>query len=117
MARSMSLSSPSLAPGAISPLANHCARLILSRSGYTALSVHGKGLLNPILPPSDELTSTFPLRIASYYDVNVDGEFIRDVAWYYPETKEKANHIKNYVAFYKVAFTPSLCLNFPMTVD
>lgn len=24
---------------------------------------------------------------------------LKDAAWYYPETFEKANHIKNYVAF------------------
>ena len=60
MARSMSLSSPSLAPGAISPLAHYCARLILSRSGYTALSVHGKGPPSPIPPPFDKLTATSP---------------------------------------------------------
>lgn len=24
---------------------------------------------------------------------------LKDAAWYYPETLEKANHIKNYVAF------------------
>ncbi|KFY19612.1 hypothetical protein V491_04332 [Pseudogymnoascus sp. VKM F-3775] len=26
---------------------------------------------------------------------------LKDAAWYYPQTFEKANHIKNYVAFYK----------------
>ncbi|KAF9643385.1 DUF427-domain-containing protein [Thelephora ganbajun] len=38
---------------------------------------------------------------AAYYDATVDGESIQDIAWYYPEPKEKAKHIKNYVAFYK----------------
>lgn len=37
---------------------------------------------------------------ASYYHVEVDGETNKDAAWYYPEPKEKANHIKNYVAFW-----------------
>ncbi|EIM85858.1 DUF427-domain-containing protein [Stereum hirsutum FP-91666 SS1] len=38
---------------------------------------------------------------ASYYNANVDGKEINDIAWYYPNTKEKAMNIKNYVAFYK----------------
>ena len=32
---------------------------------------------------------------------NEAGKQIKDAAWYYPETKEKAKHIENYVAFYK----------------
>lgn len=39
--------------------------------------------------------------IASYYNFGNEGNVVKDVAWYYPETKEKANEIKNYVAFYK----------------
>ncbi|KAG8895830.1 hypothetical protein FRB99_000321 [Tulasnella sp. 403] len=39
---------------------------------------------------------------ASYYNVKrSDGTIIQDAAWYYPNTYEKANHIRNYVAFYK----------------
>lgn len=38
---------------------------------------------------------------ASYYDVVVNGEVNRDAAWYYSETKEAANNIKGYVAFWK----------------
>jgi uncharacterized protein (DUF427 family) len=38
---------------------------------------------------------------ASYYDVVVNGEINKDAAWYYPETKEAAANIKNYVAFWK----------------
>ena len=37
---------------------------------------------------------------ASYYNVTVDGEVNSAAAWYYPETFEKANHIKGYVAFW-----------------
>ena len=39
--------------------------------------------------------------IASYYDVVVDGKINKDAAWYYPETKEAAKHIRGYVAFWK----------------
>jgi uncharacterized protein (DUF427 family) len=38
---------------------------------------------------------------ASYYDVVVGGEINKDAAWYYPETKEAADNIKGYVAFWK----------------
>lgn len=37
---------------------------------------------------------------ASYYDVVVGDEVNRDAAWYYPETKEAANHVRGYVAFW-----------------
>ncbi|TFK80886.1 DUF427-domain-containing protein [Polyporus arcularius HHB13444] len=40
--------------------------------------------------------------VASYYNATIGGKTeVNDVAWYYPETKEKANNIKGYVAFYK----------------
>jgi len=38
---------------------------------------------------------------ASYYDIVVDGETNKDAAWYYPEPKEDAKMIKDYVAFWK----------------
>ena len=38
---------------------------------------------------------------ASYYEVAVAGEVNKDAAWYYPEPKEAAGQIKNYVAFWK----------------
>ncbi|WKN29658.1 DUF427 domain-containing protein [Porifericola rhodea] len=37
---------------------------------------------------------------ASYYHIEVEGKEAKDAAWYYPEPKEKAQHIKSYVAFY-----------------
>lgn len=38
--------------------------------------------------------------LASYYDVVVDGKVNKDAAWYYPEPKEAAHQIKDYVAFW-----------------
>ena len=38
---------------------------------------------------------------ASYYNVAVNGEVNKDAAWYYPDTKEAAKNIENYVAFWK----------------
>ena len=37
--------------------------------------------------------------VASYYDIEVNGEVNKDGAWYYPIPKEAAKHIKDYVAF------------------
>ena len=38
---------------------------------------------------------------ASYYSIDVNGDVNNDAAWYYPEPKEAAKEIKNYVAFWK----------------
>lgn len=36
---------------------------------------------------------------ASYYNITVDGNTVKDAAWYYPSPKEKATNIKDHVAF------------------
>ena len=38
--------------------------------------------------------------VASYYNIMVKEDVNKDAAWFYPETKEKAQEIKNYVAFW-----------------
>jgi uncharacterized protein (DUF427 family) len=38
---------------------------------------------------------------ASYYDVVVNDTVNEDAAWYYPEPKEAAQQIKDFVAFWK----------------
>lgn len=38
---------------------------------------------------------------ASYYSLNVDGKENRDAVWYYPEAKDAAKGIENYVAFWR----------------
>ena len=40
---------------------------------------------------------------ASYYTIEVNGKTLDNAAWYYPQTKEKAAHIKDYVAFCEFA--------------
>ncbi|BGO89093.1 hypothetical protein NBRC10512_003838 [Rhodotorula toruloides] len=39
--------------------------------------------------------------VASYYNADVNGKKVSDVAWYYPQAKDKAKDIEGYVAFYK----------------
>lgn len=38
---------------------------------------------------------------ASYYDVVVEDQTNKDAAWYYPQPKEAAGQIKDYIAFWK----------------
>lgn len=37
---------------------------------------------------------------AAYYSLDVNGESVKDVAWYYPAPKDAAKQIKDHVAFY-----------------
>jgi uncharacterized protein (DUF427 family) len=39
--------------------------------------------------------------VASYYTLNVAGVENKDAAWFYPQPKEAAKNITNYVAFWK----------------
>lgn len=49
-----------------------------------------------------ETHTTCPWKgVASYYSIEVNGETNTDAAWYYPETKDAAKQIENYVAFWK----------------
>ncbi len=49
-----------------------------------------------------ESHSTCPWKgLASYYDVVVGDEVNKDAAWHYPQPKEGATHLKDYVAFWK----------------
>lgn len=50
---------------------------------------------------SNTHTNCFWKGEASYYTVVVDGQENKDAAWYYPNPKEKAKNIENYVAFWK----------------
>ncbi|HTI13151.1 MAG TPA: DUF427 domain-containing protein [Dictyobacter sp.] len=38
---------------------------------------------------------------ASYYTIEVNGEQNKDAAWFYPEPKDAAKQITNYVAFWR----------------
>lgn len=53
------------------------------------------------LKPSETHTVCGWKGTASYYDVVASGETNKDAAWYYPEAKEDAKEIENYVAFWK----------------
>ena len=52
---------------------------------------------------TDSTTSTVCVwkGTARYFDVVVDEAINPDAAWYYPDTKPAASHIKNHVAFWR----------------
>ncbi|HRF96338.1 MAG TPA: DUF427 domain-containing protein [Aggregatilineales bacterium] len=51
---------------------------------------------------TSETHTTCPWKgLASYYTIEVDGKTNPDAAWYYPNTKEAAKHVKGRVAFWK----------------
>lgn len=39
--------------------------------------------------------------VASYYDIQVEGQVNRGGAWYYPDPSPAAEKIRNYVAFWR----------------
>ena len=39
--------------------------------------------------------------MANYYKIVIGEKVEKDAAWYYPEPKEAAKEIKDYVAFYE----------------
>jgi uncharacterized protein (DUF427 family) len=54
-----------------------------------------------LLRPSDT-TSFCPWKgTAHYHSLNVDGAENRDAAWFYPDPKEKAENIRDRIAFWK----------------
>ena len=54
-----------------------------------------------VLVPSDTHTVCSWKGTASYYTIEVDGERNRDAAWYYPDPKPEATHVKDRIAFWR----------------
>jgi len=53
------------------------------------------------LKPSDTHTVCPWKGTASYYTLSVDGKENKDAAWYYPNAKDAAKNIEQYIAFWK----------------
>lgn len=51
------------------------------------------------LPKTDHSTHCPWKGDASYYTIHADGKDLENAAWYYPQTMDKAEHIRNHVAF------------------
>ncbi len=61
-----------------------------------------KDSVNPDYLTSSSTHSTCPWKgLASYHSLTVDGKTNTDAAWYYPDPKDAASHIKDHVAFWK----------------
>lgn len=50
---------------------------------------------------SQSHTTCYWKGVASYYDIEVEGDTNRGAAWYYPEPSEAAASIKDYIAFWR----------------
>jgi len=51
---------------------------------------------------ASEKNSVCPWKgLASYHSIEVSGKLNKDAAWYYPEPKDAAAHIKDHIAFWK----------------
>jgi uncharacterized protein (DUF427 family) len=51
---------------------------------------------------ASDTRTTCPWKgLASYYHLHVGEQINQDAAWYYPEPKEAARSIKNYIAFWR----------------
>jgi uncharacterized protein (DUF427 family) len=79
--------------------------VLLAESDHTVV-VEGNHYFPPdsinhdYLEDSD-LTTTCPWKgKASYFTINAGGEVSTNAAWIYPQPKEAAAEIKDYVAFY-----------------
>lgn len=51
---------------------------------------------------NSNLKTTCPWKgVANYYHLNLDGEKINDMVWYYPEPSSAAKEVKGRIAFYQ----------------
>jgi uncharacterized protein (DUF427 family) len=53
------------------------------------------------LRSNDHHTTCFWKGVASYYDVEVNGQVNKNAAWYYPTPSDAAHQIKDRIAFWK----------------
>lgn len=80
--------------------------VILAKSNQTRV-VEGNHYFPPDSINSEyfhisENHTTCPWKgIASYYNIEVDGQVNKNAAWYYPSPKPAAKDISGYVAFWK----------------
>ncbi|WP_420383097.1 DUF427 domain-containing protein [Novosphingobium sp.] len=71
--------------------------VVVEGNHYFPASAVDASLLRP-----SATTSFCPWKgTAHYHTLNVDGAENRDAAWYYPEPKEKAENIRDRIAFWK----------------
>ncbi len=78
-------------------IAESDATIIVERNHYFPIEAVNKAYIRPCTN-----STNCPWKgTAAYYTLEVDGKLNEGAAWYYPEPKEAAKNIKNYVAFWK----------------
>ncbi|NDJ86655.1 MAG: DUF427 domain-containing protein [Chloroflexi bacterium] len=81
--------------------------IVLAESDHTEV-VEGNHYFPPdavnwdYLKPTQHHTACPWKGVASYYDLELDGDIKQNAAWTYPEPKSAAANIANHVAFYSV---------------
>ena len=78
---------------------------VIAESGETVVVEHShyfppESIKKEYFKETDHQTVCPWKGTANYYSVVVEGETNENAAWYYPETKEAANNIRGYVAFW-----------------
>jgi len=53
------------------------------------------------LRANEQHTTCYWKGVASYYDIEVNGQTNKGAAWYYPTPSDAAKQIKNRIAFWK----------------
>ena len=78
-------------------IAESNSTIIIENNHYFPPSSVNSAFLKP-----SETTTVCPWKgEASYYTIKVNKDINKNAAWYYPNPKEKASDIKDYVAFWK----------------
>ena len=78
-------------------IAESNSTIIIENNHYFPPSSVNSAFLKP-----SETTTVCPWKgEASYYTIKVTEDINKNAAWYYPNPKEKASDIKDYVAFWK----------------
>lgn len=78
-------------------IAESNSTIIIEKNHYFPPSSVNSAFLKP-----SETTTVCPWKgEASYYTIKVNEDINKNAAWYYPNPKEKASDIKDYVAFWK----------------
>ena len=78
-------------------IAESNSTIIIENNHYFPPSSVNSAFLKP-----SETTTVCPWKgEAFYYTIKVNEDINKNAAWYYPNPKEKASDIKDYVAFWK----------------
>jgi len=82
-------------------LADSSRALLLKENTYPPVVYFPREDVATILLTTSDSQTHCPFKgDASYFSAEIDGEIIKDIAWFYPTPFAEAQAIKNHVAFY-----------------